>query len=226
MKKTTLSAAIALAFVISAPVWANDDGSSQMNDNDNRRSAQAQNESSAFVDNSVNSLFIPILAISDSGNTTVSATTNLTGSVNDNDAFQGNIGQGGGAGAGAHAGALTVAGAEAGGGGGGAGGGMGGGMGGGGGNGDDDGNGGGGGIGGGHGGGEGGGMGAAGAGALAAAAAGAWAEAGGGAGTYNVSNCISNSFQNLAGIANVSQNNGANSLIQQGVTVQANLSIH
>jgi hypothetical protein len=45
------------------------------------------------------------------------------------------------------------------------------------------------------------------------------------AGTFNASNNITGSLTNGAGIITVSQNTGANSLIQIGVTVQANLSV-
>ena len=47
---------------------------------------------------------------------------------------------------------------------------------------------------------------------------------GGSAGYYNASNTLSGSaFSGAAGIITVSQNTGANALIQQGVTVQANI---
>jgi hypothetical protein len=49
---------------------------------------------------------------------------------------------------------------------------------------------------------------------------------GGDAGSYNASNTIASGFSNAAGISVVSQNTGANALTQQGVTVQANLTIH
>jgi hypothetical protein len=45
------------------------------------------------------------------------------------------------------------------------------------------------------------------------------------AGTFNASNTLSSSLSNSAGIVTVAQNTGANALIQQGTTVQANLSI-
>lgn len=68
-------------------------------------------------------------------------------------------------------------------------------------------------------------------GALALAATGNGADGGNGgsanggsAGSFIVSNSISNSsFAGAAGIMNVSQNTGANSLTQQGVTVQGNV---
>jgi hypothetical protein len=48
---------------------------------------------------------------------------------------------------------------------------------------------------------------------------------GGSAGSFIVSNSIANSaFAGAAGIMNVSQNTGSNSLAQQGVTVQGNVS--
>lgn len=47
---------------------------------------------------------------------------------------------------------------------------------------------------------------------------------GGSAGMFSVSNTIANSsFRGAAGIMNVSQNSGANSLTQQAVTVQGNI---
>ncbi len=47
---------------------------------------------------------------------------------------------------------------------------------------------------------------------------------GGSAGSFSAANSIANnSFASAAGIMNVSQNMGENSLVQQGVTVQANL---
>jgi hypothetical protein len=46
---------------------------------------------------------------------------------------------------------------------------------------------------------------------------------GGDAGVYNASNTISGGFTNTSGITVLSQNTGANSLVQQGVTVQANI---
>ncbi len=50
---------------------------------------------------------------------------------------------------------------------------------------------------------------------------------GGNAGVFNASNTISGgSLANSAGITTVSQNTGANALIQQGVTVQANMTLH
>lgn len=50
---------------------------------------------------------------------------------------------------------------------------------------------------------------------------------GGSAGNYIISNSITGgSFANSSGITTVSQNTGANALIQQGVTVQANLAVH
>ncbi|MGB9130703.1 MAG: hypothetical protein WCB97_13745, partial [Thiobacillus sp.] len=48
---------------------------------------------------------------------------------------------------------------------------------------------------------------------------------GGNAGVFDASNSISGSLSNGAGIITVSQNSGMNSLIQQGVTVQANLTV-
>ena len=48
---------------------------------------------------------------------------------------------------------------------------------------------------------------------------------GGDAGTYNASNTIGSGFSNAAGISVVSQNTGANAYTQQGITVQANLTV-
>ncbi len=210
MKKTTLSAALALAFVISAPAWAYgyydgyydgwgwggadayDDSVANSNTSneqiDNYKGAQAQNHSYASVDNK-----------KDFGNTTVAATTALTGTVKNNNATQGNTAGGGSAdayagGKSGKADAHAISG----------GGGW-------------------------YGYDDGWGYYGAGRGALAAATSGnanggsATAYANGDAGTYYVSNCISDSYS--TGISNISQNNGANSLIQQGVTVQANVTI-
>jgi hypothetical protein len=44
------------------------------------------------------------------------------------------------------------------------------------------------------------------------------------AGTFNMSNTITNAFTNSAGLTVASQNSGISSLIQQSVNVQANLS--
>lgn len=257
MKKTTLSAAIALAFMVSAPVWASDvdinaalakndsvANTNTENEQEKNSGAQAMNNSEANVDNrEYVAVFAPKteLKIKDSGNTTVEAKTVLKGKVEGNSAFQGNIAKGGSADAHADGGesgkamAMSMSGAESDGGKGGsafsgagakgdadseaekgkinksaalgvgaakstANGGA-------------------------------GGASKAGSVALAAATSGtalgglAIAKAtGGNAGTYFVSNCISGSYS--TGISNISQNNGANSLIQQGVTVQANLAIH
>ena len=48
---------------------------------------------------------------------------------------------------------------------------------------------------------------------------------GGNAGTFDASNSINGSLSNGAGIITVSQNSGMNSLTQQGITVQANLTV-
>ncbi len=48
---------------------------------------------------------------------------------------------------------------------------------------------------------------------------------GGNAGTFNASNSIDGSLSNSAGIVTISQNSGMNSLTQQGITVQANLTV-
>ncbi|KVW97122.1 hypothetical protein ABW22_04670, partial [Thiobacillus denitrificans] len=48
---------------------------------------------------------------------------------------------------------------------------------------------------------------------------------GGNAGTFDASNSIDGSLSNGAGIITVSQNSGMNSLTQQGITVQANLTV-
>jgi hypothetical protein len=46
------------------------------------------------------------------------------------------------------------------------------------------------------------------------------------AGVFDMSNAISGSFSNSAGITVASQNSGINALVQQSVNVQANLSVH
>lgn len=272
MKKTTLSAAIALAFMISAPVWAgqpqqppqpsdpsvsvtNDaNGGStanqgSKNEQENNSGAQAQNNSTATSTETDTTTITMAMKkwdtdISKSFNTTVEAKTVLIGSVKDNDAFQGNIAKGGSADAHADGGesgkamAMSHSGeAEANGGRGGS-------------------------AFSGAGadssasndidgeadktaalsagaakstanGGNGAKGGKATSAALAAAKSGmalggaAFAKAtGGNAGSYYVSNCLSNSLNSAAGIVAVAQNNGANSLIQQGATVQANMTIH
>jgi len=48
---------------------------------------------------------------------------------------------------------------------------------------------------------------------------------GGNAGDFNVSNNMSGSLTNGAGIISASQNTGINALTQIGVTVQANLTV-
>jgi hypothetical protein len=45
------------------------------------------------------------------------------------------------------------------------------------------------------------------------------------AGTFNMSNTITNAFTNGAGITVASQNSGIASMVQQSVNVQANLSL-
>ncbi|MBU1394872.1 MAG: hypothetical protein KKE84_01855, partial [Gammaproteobacteria bacterium] len=51
------------------------------------------------------------------------------------------------------------------------------------------------------------------------------ASHGGNAGVFDASNSIDGSLSNGAGIITVSQNSGMNSLTQQGITVQANLTV-
>jgi hypothetical protein len=46
------------------------------------------------------------------------------------------------------------------------------------------------------------------------------------AGSFNMSNTMSGSAAAAAGISLLAQNSGAAALIQQGVTVQANLTVH
>jgi hypothetical protein len=45
-------------------------------------------------------------------------------------------------------------------------------------------------------------------------------------GTFNMSNTMTSTGAAAAGVMVVAQNSGAASLIQQGVTVQANLTVH